>query len=494
MSPGELGRTSFDRVTALLGVRFASGSRERLPISALFVHALLAAFLCALARDILPPFAYGVFALCLTGGLVCVPLLGELGWLLRRDPASEWVRTLPVRARELELARVLHLLALLAALALASAVPAALLAPDGTALHARGLLPLLAIGWVAFLAALLLLVQSLLGERAEGLLVLFQTSVIVLSVVGIVLAIRHLRTLAGIPVLGDADAPFLWLVPPAWFAAPLAPAGEAAPTWPAILAAVAGIGLLFALPAAAPPRRARGSWLGTLLSPVRRLASFSWVRGEERGVFDLVYEALPREREVVLRAVPLLGIPLAFLALASGESRAGARSDVLALLYFTAGAYLPVLLVHVPVSATPDAAWILRTAPVGERAVREGTIKALAVRFLVPLYAVLALLGATFAGPEAILRLALPGYLVTLLCLRWLHPRCVAAPPLSTPPEEVSFALDRFGELGGVALVLTVVAVLANRLLDTPLAALVAAGGLLALELLLERNPSHKGS
>jgi hypothetical protein len=487
VSQGVLGRT-----WALLGVRFASGSRERVPISALFVHALLAAFLCALARDVLPPFAYGLFALCLTGGLVCVPLLGELGWLLRRDPASEWVRTLPVRGRELELARVLHLLALLAALALASAIPAALLAPDATAPLARVLLPCLAIAWVAFLAALLLLVQSLLGERAESLLVLFQTTVIVVSVVGIVLGVRHLRALAEVPVLGDADAPLLWLVPPAWFAAPLA--GGPAPAWPALLATLVGIALLFVLPAAAPPRRTGSSWLGTLLFPVRALASRFWVRGDERGVFDLVYDALPREREVVLRAVPLIGIPLAFLALASGDERAGARSDVLALLYFTAGAYLPVLLVHVPVSATPDAAWILRTAPVGGRAVAEGTIKALAVRFLVPLYAVLALLGATFGGPEAILRLALPGYLVTLLCLRWLHPRCVAAPPLSTPPEEVSFALDRFGELAGVALVLTGIAVAANRLLGSPQAALLAAGGLLCVELLLERNPRRRES
>jgi hypothetical protein len=488
-----LDRTARGRVRALLRVRFASGSRERVPLSALFVHAVLAACLCGLARGRLPPFAYGVFALSLTGALVGIPLLGELGWLLRRDPAATWVRTLPLRARELELARMLHLGALLAALALASAVPAALLAPPETEPGARLVLPLLAIGWVLFVAALLLGVQSLLGERAEGMLVLFQTGVIVLAVVGIVFGVRHLQELARLPAIGAPQAPFLWLVPPAWFAAPLAGLGSARALLPLVPTGlgIAGLALLPPIAAVEWPRGARGSWLGALLAPARALASRLWVRRAERGAFDLVYEALPREREVMLRAVPLLGIPLAFLVLASSEARAGARSDVLALLFFTAGAYLPVLLVHVPVSATPEAAWILRTAPVGARAVAEGTIKALALRFLVPLYALLALLGATFGGLDVIPRLALPGYLVSLLCLRCLHPHCVAHLPLSTPPESVRFDLDRFGDLGGAALVLTGVAVLANRVLDSWPAALLASGALLVADLVLERNPAR---
>ncbi len=493
MKETRLARTAMERVLVLLRIRFASGARERIPLSALFVHAIVASFLCALARGILPPFAYGLFALSLTGGLVCVPLLGELGGCLRRDPANEWVRTLPLHARELELARVLHLLALLACLALASAIPAALLAPDTTALWARILLPALSVGWVVFLAALLLLIQSALGERADGALVLFQTGVNVLSVVGIVLGIRHLQWLARIPTLGDEEALFLWFVPPAWFAAPLgATEGEPALIWLPLVPTFAGLALLFVLPASAPPRRSLDSWLATLLAPARVLANRLWVRGAERGAFDLVYEALPREREVVLRAVPLLGIPLAFLVLASGESGDTARSGVLALLYFTAGAYLPVLLVHVPVSATPDASWILRTSPVPEGALAEGTIKALAVRFLVPLYAVLALLGATWCGPAAVLRLVLPGYLVSLLCMRWLHPRCVVAPPLSMHPEDVRFDLDRFGQLAALALSLTVIALLANRFLTSGTTAVGVSAALLGLELLLERNPLRK--
>lgn len=487
---------SLQRVCALVRTRLASGPRERIPVSAIFVHAVLATFVCALARGTLPPFAYGFFALSLMAALVCIPLLGELGWLLRRDPAGEWVAALPVRPRELELARVLHLSILLACLALGSTVPAAVLAPPDTALSARLLLPALGIGLIVLLAALLLLVQNLLGERAEGALVLLQTVLVVAAVAGIVLGVRHLPLLARMPALGAPQAPALWwILPPAWFAAPLATGHlDPARLWLPLASALAGLALLFALPAPAGPRHWGRSWLAILLAPARTLAQRIWVRSDERGPFDLLYEALPREREVVLRAVPLFAIPLAFLALASTESGAGAGSDsdVLALLFFTAGAYLPVLLAHVPASATPAASWILSTAPVSAGAVVSGSVKALALRFLVPLYGLLALVGGVWGGPLALVRLALPGFLVALLCLRWLYPRCVAAPPLSIPPEEVHFDLDLFGLLGGLALGLTVFAVLANRFLDAWWVALLVSAALAGLELAADRNLRRK--
>lgn len=477
------------RVGTLLRARLAAGPRGGLPVAALLAQALIGATFCGVIRDRLPPFAYGVFALSLMAALVAIPLIGELGWMLRRDEAEEWVSALPVRARELKLARTLHLLLMLALLALGSLVPAAVLAPESTDLVPRLALPLLGLGLASLLAAVLLSLQNLLGERAEGLLVLLQTLLVIGVVVGTVLGLRSVPTLARIPTIGDEHAAYLWFFPPAWFAAPLASAeGEPSRWWLPLSAAAGAWSILLLLPHAAASRHGGSSWLDALLWPARACAQRFWVRRDERGVFDLVYDALPREREVVLRTVPMLGIPLAFLVIAQTGEDPTARQGILALLFFTVGVYLPILLTQVPASATPNAVWILSTAPVSHGAIECGTIKALAVRFLVPLYLLLGFVAWTQAGPDVVLRLALPGFLVSLLILRKLYPVCVEAPPLSTAPDELRVEFDWLGILAGIAFALTLVAVLANRYLDSVVPALIISTLLVVVDRTLDRR------
>ena len=478
----------WSRTRALLRARLASMPSGGAPVAPLLIQVLVASLTCGLVSDALPPFAYGVFALSLTGALVAIPLLGELGWLLRRDPAEEWVGALPATDRERRLARTAQLVLVLWVLALGSLLPAAVLAPESAPLLARILLPILGLGLVTCLGAALLSLQNLLGERAEGLLVAVQTLLVVGVVVGVVLGVRSVPTLARLPTIGDDHAPFLWLVPPAWFAAPLASAeGEPARWWLPALAGATGLLVLVLLPPAAERRPVRTPWLSILLWPLCRIARRWWVRDDERGPFDLVYDALPREREVVLRTVPMIGIPLAFLVVASAEGGGEARADVLALLLFTAAIYFPVLLTHVPATATPQASWLLATAPVPEGAVVAGAIKALVIRFLVPLYALLAFITWVQSGPEVVLRLALPGFLLAVFVLRRLYAVCVPNPPLSVSPEDIRFNQDWFGMLGGYALLLTLAAIAANRAL-TLSGALLAAAGLLLVEALSQRS------
>jgi hypothetical protein len=253
------------------------------------------------------------------------------------------------------------------------------------------------------------------------------------------------------------------------------------------------VGALLAVPAG---RRGsfRGRNLGERwLEPLYRIAARSWVRPAERGSFDLVYLALPREREVALRTYPLLGIPLAFLWIAASSARDTGeewRSDLLALLLFTAGVYLPLLLTHVPLTESPAAAWMLRMAPRPLRAVSAGAIKALFVRYLLPLYGALLGLGLALAQGELILRLWLPAVLMALLLLRLLYPRCVRDLPLSVGPEELRSELDWAGTVAPLAVGLTLLAVAANRFLDWR-GGLVLAVLLLSVELVLERRPGR---
>lgn len=475
------------RIGALFLARLRATARDGAPIAALFSQAVIAAVFCGLVEDTLPPFAYALFALALSGALVALPLLGELGWILREDEASEWIGSLPVRTREIAIARTLFALVVLAALTLAALLPAVLLGPHGTSIALRAALPLLGLGQALFVAALLFLAQALLGGRAESLLVLLQTLVVVGIVVGLVAGLEHVPELARLAHPGADRPAWLAALPTAWFAAPFDGRASWSTLGSPIAVTIASLAVLALAPAPGHAQRTRGEpLLARLLRPARRLATRAWVRAEERGSFDLVYDALPREREVVLRTYPMIGIPLAFLVLAATgtETADGTRRlDLVALLIFTTGIYLPILLVHVPASASHRARWILDGAPLAPHALAGGAIKALALRFLLPLYGLLGILACFELGPVAALRLVPAGALASLAVLRRLYPICVEDSPLSIAPERVKSDLDWLGLLGGLAVILVAMALVASRLLTTIPSALALVALLLVVEI-----------
>lgn len=468
------------RRTLILARTFLAGRASAdAPVAALLLPAALSAVFAGLVRTEVSGFAYALACLTLTALFVAIPLLGELSGLLRRDPCAEWVGALPVSDRELAAARALELVVALAALAAAPLLPAALLAPDFS-LAARAGLAVSGLGVALLLAALLLVAQALLAGRAEGLFVLLQTALVAAVFLGMVLGVRQVPHIARLD--GPGGSAGLALLPTAWFAAPFGRgAGPGAALLPLAVAA-GSLALVVLLPRPRAPRPARGATLLELaLAPLRRAATRLWVRADERGPFDLVADALPREREVVLRTYPMVGIPLAFLLAASSGEADGARAGLIALLCFSPGVYLPVLLTHVSASASHEARWILATSPATAGAVANGALKAVAVRFVLPLHALLAVLAALLAGPAAALRFALPGALVSVLVLRLLWPRVATDAPLSVPPDEVRMGQDWAGGLMGLAVGLAVAAALAAAFLDVP-RALAATAGLAVCE------------
>lgn len=471
----------------LLRARLAGRRGTELPVTPLLTHAFIAGALAWIARDSLPPFGYGVYSLTVCAILVALPLLGEFSHLLRADPAQEWVGALPVSARDLRIARALHVAIMLAWLAMGSLLPVAALAPAEVTLVGRAALVLSGLGLVVTLGAGLLTAQVLLGRRAEAALVLLQTLMFTGAVVGFVLGGALFPELEAVSGLGDAG--WTWWLPSAWFAAPL---GENVGTLALALpwAALAVAAALFAsLPTPRPltPGR-REPLMARLLRPARALATRLWVRRDERAIFDLVYDALPREREFVLRTYPMVGIPLAFVIAGSGGEASAARSDLLAVLLFTACIYLPVLLTYVPASESHQAEWLLKTHPVSPGAVAGGTIKAIAVRFLLPLYVALAALAWIEVGPHLVLRLAVPGLLISLLVLRAIYSTTVTGLPLSVSPDRIESNFDWGGVLVANGLALTVAAVLVNRLLPGLGQGALLTLGLVALELVAERG------
>lgn len=461
----------------------------RLPIAPLLFHASLASLLCALARGELPPYGYGVFALSIPLALTTIPLLGELGPLLRADAAQEWIAAQPIRPFELRAARVLCLCVLLGSLALASLLPAALLADGSVTLGARLALVVAGLAQTAFVAALLLAAQALLGRRGDSVLVLLQTLLFFGVVVGSVAGLRLLPTLAAV----DGPAGPLATYPPAWFATVLLerPFDQAAPvSWLAVSATVVAVVILLFAPFPPAPRSRRThSSLAFLLTPFRRLATAVWVPARERASFDLVYDALPAERDFVIRTYPLVAIPVAFLLMGAqdGDPRG---EGLLAILAFSPAIYLPVLLAHVPTTATPEARWIFETAPLGPRDEREGAIKAVALRFLFPLYVALAAIVWVRAGGDLALRLCLPSAAACMLAIRVVWPLCMDAPPLSTSPRELGSAWgnDFTGLLFTLAAIMSILAIVVWRFVDRPVFAIVIAATVITLELLWARR------
>ena len=200
-----------------------------------------------------------------------------------------------------------------------------------------------------------------------------------------------------------------------------------------------------------------------------------------------MFDALPLEREFVLRTYPMFGIPLAFLvAGARGETGPG-HDGLLAVLLFTPATYLPILLAHVPATASFRARWLLETAPVSPAAIANGALKAIAVRFLLPLYVLLFALTWSQVDAAFALRLALPGALLSLIVMRRLYPMCVGDLPLSVAPNEIEAKMDWTGTLLTLAIGLTVVAVVAFKLITSIEIALGVCAVLIAIDWALDR-------
>lgn len=470
---------------AQLSGEWYSERGSRLPIAPVLFQMTIAAVLCGIARDILPPLPYAIFALAVPLGLGALALFGELAPLLRSDPASEWIGAQPVRPLELRLSRVCVLAILLGALSLGALLPAAFLAPSEMSATSRVGLVFAGLLQTLGLAGGLLTVQAVCAGRAEGVLVLLHTITFVLVLVGFAAGLGQIQAFAAVTEPSGA----LLVVPSTWYGSLAVPTSTTGVLFGAAAVLLSLLALSFAPFPPKPKAQRTGSILGLLLTPVRRLAATFWVTKQERASFEFVWDALPAERDFVTRAYPLLAVPLAFLLLgAEGGTEKG--EGLLAISLFTPAIYLPVLLMHVPATASASARWIVDMAPVEAHHEASGARKAIALRLLLPLFLALGAMAYARGDLGLALRLTPIAFAATLLLQRVIWPVYVSRPPLSTPASDVGGVWDETSSGGmlGIAIGSALLAILAWRRVESPWVAL----GVLVGALVLERLPARK--
>jgi len=473
------------RTLALLRAHLGVWSSIGLPIMTVAVHALVALVLCALIGERVGPFAYALFAYSLSAALVAVPLVGELGFLLRADEASDWLDALPARPLERRIAKAGGVQLAVSGLALGSLIAAALFVP-GADLVGRVIFVACGVAAVQAAAAVLLALQGLLA-RMPGVLVALEAVLVAAVLLGALVSLPLWVQLGDIASFADSGA---WRAyPAAWFAAPFTASGlDLLALWrPAIALAAAALAFAF-LPRPAVAATAGSSALERVVAPLANLARRWWVAPTERAGFDFVLDAFPREREVALRTYPLLGIPLAFLWVAFGMEAGAEKQSLVALILFTPGIYLPVILSHLPATASPGARWLLDTAPLDERALHTGALKAVAVRYLVPLQLVLTLIAWQQVSGAFALRLALPAAAVSMLALRLLYRPSVEGLPL-TEETEAAVRVDQLGgPLFAAGIGLALLSMAAERTIADPLTGVAIAAVVFAVDVAIDRG------
>ncbi|HPF14336.1 MAG: hypothetical protein H6830_09045 [Planctomycetes bacterium] len=458
-----------------------------LPIAPLVFQGLVASALFWLVRGDLDGLGHGVFALTLLLALTLLSLLGELAPLLASDPAEEWIGALPVTAREVRLSKILVCLVVTLAMSLGVLVPAMVLAPSSMAWPDRFLLMALGAVQVVCTTAFGLLLQRTFQGSRTGWLVLFQAILFVGLFVGFVAGLGHAQALSG----WEQPAGWWLVLPSGWFAAPLAPGAATS-----ALSLLGGCVLACSVVLWKAPFPAKtdsggtSSILGNALYPLAKLARRTWVRPSERAVFDWIYAALPAEKDFALRTYPLMAIPFAFLFLGADGVRAEGQG-LLAILSFAPLTYLPILLLFVPTTQTPAARAMIDSTPMTALQEREGAIKAITVRILVPLYALLMGVLVAVAGWALAWQLIPPALAFTVLMLRPLWARYVEQGPLSTPAAELGGAWrdDLTGGMFFVALVSVALALLTWKYVPGPWAGLGLGLGLFGLQALWTPTP-----
>lgn len=357
------------------------------------------------------PFGFAFLQMLVLMVAVAMTMVSEFGVALIDPDDHAMLAPLPIAPRTYFAARAVNALFYVAVIASSWSVPGAILAVfvHGGSI-AAGVLHLVA----SFAAALLGTALVIFGygvlarlappRRLHDLTLYGQVLFSLALFLGFLYGPALLPDSEGFLRFSRTGAAFL--CPPAWFAAlaawepsALTLLGAASPLL--ALAALARLSMRYASHLRSHASTRRPSERETRrMSPIARLFRRVFVRDDEQAAFEFSWLLMARERPFRLRTYPLIGFPLALLVLALASGSSHDRLLWLFLLMYAPILYFPAIVSLLPYTSNPDAAWIIRSAPIpGRHAVVLGAEKAFLLRFVAPLYAVVAAFAAWAWNP-----------------------------------------------------------------------------------------------
>jgi hypothetical protein len=409
------------------------------------------------------PFGFAFLQMLILMAAVAMSLVAEFGVALVDPDDHPLLSPLPISTRTYFAARAVNALFYVGVVATSWSLPGAILAGflhgGSVAAGLRHLLAALLAGLSSAAFVVLgygLLSRAVAARQVHEVILKLQVLFSIAVFLGLLYGPALLPGVEGfVPFSRSAWA---LAVPPAWFGAlaaggpaPLAAVALLTPLVVAVVLLRLSIGYAAALRSHASARRpgereVRGA--GRLAALFRRV----FVRRDERAAFDLTAILMARERPFRLRSYPLLGFPIALVVLALTTRSPHDRLVWLMLLMYAPNLYFPAVVSLLPHTANPEAAWIWRTSPVEARgAAVLGAQKAFLLRFVLPLYALVAVFAVWLWDPVAGLGNAAAAGLVACLFTAFDFMRLPDL-PFTLAPSRTFSQLDTSRFMGRVLL------------------------------------------
>ena len=420
-----------------------------------FTQGFLSWLFAALCFEESSSISFAAATLSLVAGFSTLALLGELADQLGRDADRTLLLSTPISPRLLSFAHFAHATLLLSAFALGLAVPPAVLFAfkTGSVLAAFCYLLAACVLSASLYGGIRVVLSTLEWIASPSIASAFSALLRALlfggGTIGLLLGLR--AVLNG-PEHFPGGIEVLQSLPPYWFARLLAE-GFAADYAIWALATPLTVALAAGLLSLTPKKPRRASGRRAWFAPPK-----SWPQST-RAWTSLAIAVLLRDRSFRLRALPLLGLPVAAAVVGLRADIGAERIPfVMALLHQLPLAYLPFLLHFMPYAEGWRAAWLPASAsarPIEES--RRGVTLAFAI-FAVPLQVIL--FGVDLAyrdGIAAAFAATLAGIGLAWLLLPILA-GSLGSQAFSEDPEELAPPSD-LGGYAGLAIAVSLLAV-----------------------------------
>ncbi len=420
----------YPQFRSLLGVKLTLDGRRRFTAfqqrggkaprnafaGALLMNAFMG-FFVAMLLLIASPLAALMLVHAFVMVVIALSLIADFSSVLLDTTDNQILQSRPITSRTILAARLAHVSTYVSLLTLSLAAASFFV---GTVKYGVVFVPVFALTLVAAVCLIvgavnvlyLLAMRLTSGERLRDIILYFQVGMTVL-VIGGYQVLPRLMDMKQLATWRLADHWWVYLIPPAWFAAPveLLTSGPDTPQLVlTTLGIVAPLGMLAAALRLAPgfkealarleaaPESSKDASLTTGRRG-RRLSLWLTRRPVERAAFDFLWCLAGRDRQFKLRTYPNIAMVFIFGALMMFTGSKGLRQTLSSLpqthkdllLLYMCCALAPTALLQIRYSDGYEAAWIYRAAPLANPGeVLLAAWKVVVARIVLPAFALVA--------------------------------------------------------------------------------------------------------